>query len=261
MLQLELSGQDYNKAQHRRDLQPHLNRRSESSIERKHQNISAALIEMGMPYIDGYKPLRNYQRILPAAIAEHLAANKQLQEILEGDADRSVAIPTVEDFLALLAEPPGHREAQMGAVAEHRPSPATGVNYLEREARNQALGDAGEQFVVNFERARLLQAGRDNLADQIERVSVTQGPAAGFDILSFEESGSDRYIEAKTTKYGKETPFFVTRNELQFSDHERDRYHLYRVFQFRERPRLYTLRGYLRDACVIEPTQFVATPA
>lgn len=260
MLQLELSGLDYNKAQHRRDLQPLLNRRSESSIERKHQNISAALIEMGMPYIDGYKPLRNYQSILPTAIAEHLEVDRPLQELLEGDAAKSVAVPTVEDLLALLDEPPGHRQAEMGAVAEYLPNP-TGVNYLEREARNQALGEAGEQFVVNVERARLLQAGRDRLADQVERVSMTQGPAAGFDILSFEKDGSDRYIEAKTTKYGKDTPFFLTRNELQFSEHKRNRYHLYRVFQFRKEPRLYTLRGYLQDACVIEPMQFIATPA
>src|SRR5688500_12205825 len=32
------------------------------------------------------------------------------------------------------------------------------VNYLEREARKRSLDDAGEEFVVNFERARLLHA-------------------------------------------------------------------------------------------------------
>ncbi|WP_413766517.1 DUF3883 domain-containing protein, partial [Vibrio vulnificus] len=83
-----------------------------------------------------------------------------------------------------------------------------GINYLEREARNQSLGEAGEQFVLNFERARLIKAGKDSLADRIEQVSVTVGPSAGFDVRSFEENGTDRYIEAKTTKYGKNTPFF-----------------------------------------------------
>ena len=33
--------------------------RSRGAIEKKHQNLSAVLIEMGYPYIDGYKPLGN----------------------------------------------------------------------------------------------------------------------------------------------------------------------------------------------------------
>jgi hypothetical protein len=89
--------------------------------------------------------------------------------------------------------------------AKHRP---IGVNYLEVEARNRLLGDAGEQFAINFERARLIHAGKESLADKIEQVSVSVGPSAGFDIRSFETNGTDRLIEAKTTKYGKSTPFY-----------------------------------------------------
>lgn len=87
---------------------------------------------------------------------------------------------------------------------------------MEREARNQLLGEAGEEFVIRYERARLIQAGKDSLADRIEQVSSTVGPSAGFDILSFEENGSDRYIEAKTTKYGKNTPFSSRRTSCGF---------------------------------------------
>jgi hypothetical protein len=39
MLTLELSGQAYNKSEHRRILQTKLRDRSDGSIERKHQNI------------------------------------------------------------------------------------------------------------------------------------------------------------------------------------------------------------------------------
>ena len=83
------------------------------------------------------------------------------------------------------------------------------ADYLGREARNQQLGEAGELFVINFERARLMRAGKASLADRIEQVSATEGPSAGFDIRSF-ENGSDRFVEIKTTKYGMYTPFFVT---------------------------------------------------
>jgi len=61
MLRSELTGQKYNKTAHRRALMEQLNNRSDGSVELKHQNISAVLIEMGIPYIDGYKP-RSSQR-------------------------------------------------------------------------------------------------------------------------------------------------------------------------------------------------------
>ena len=49
MLRLELTGQRYNKA--KLTLMPRLDNRSHGSVELKHQNISAVLIEMGMPYV------------------------------------------------------------------------------------------------------------------------------------------------------------------------------------------------------------------
>ena len=51
MLQFELEGKKYNKTFHRQGLITLLNNRSEGSIEFKHQNISAVLINMGLPFI------------------------------------------------------------------------------------------------------------------------------------------------------------------------------------------------------------------
>ena len=136
-----------------------------------------------------------------------------------------------------------------------------GMNYLEMEARNHSLGDAGEQFAVNYERARLIRAGKGSFADRIEQVSVTVGPSAGFDIRSFEKNGSDRFIEAKTTKYGKYTPFFVTPNELRFSQENSSCYYLYRLFRFGKEPRMFALHGNLKEQCRLEPSQFIAWTA
>lgn len=260
MLRHELRGRKYNKAEYRRALMGHLSNRSEGSIELKHQNISAVLIEMGMPYIDGYKPRSNYQRsLLPAAIADYLKNNPDLQNLFQRDVEAAPEIPSVSDFLAVMETPPAQDDNKSPGIAD---TPAiynpVGVNYLEREALNQALGDAGEQFVINFERARLIHAGRESLADRIEQVSTTIGPSAGFDIRSFELNGSDRFIEAKTTRYGKNTPFFVTPNELKFSCDNASRYFLYRIFRFRADPRIFTLQGYLPDQCVLEPSEFMA---
>jgi hypothetical protein len=46
MLAAELAGAPYNKAAHRRALLPRLQNRSEQSIEFKHANISAALLDV-----------------------------------------------------------------------------------------------------------------------------------------------------------------------------------------------------------------------
>ena len=63
-----------------------------------------------------------------------------------------------------------------------------GINYLELEARNQQLGDAGEKLVMAYEKARLRTIGRIDLLDldSVEQVSETLGPNAGYDIRSFE---------------------------------------------------------------------------
>ncbi len=262
MLKFELMGRRYNKAEHRRKLLERLNNRSHGSVELKHQNISAVLIEMGIPYIDGYKPRSNYQRsLLPAVVVDYLKHNPEIQELFHTDSEVTPIIPTVQNFLAAMEAPPSQEERKNPAVAEastiYNP---TGVNYLEREAQNQSLGEAGEQFVLNFERARLICAGKEALADRIEQVSVTVGPSAGFDIHSFEENGSDRFIEAKTTKYGKNTPFFITPSELRFSHENASRYFLYRIFKFRVDPRLFALHGHLEERCILEPSQFIVWP-
>lgn len=72
MLTDELAGSSVNKAEHRRCLLPLLNNRSEGSIEFKHQNISAVLINLGQPYIIGYLPRFNFQKMLEEKVIEYL---------------------------------------------------------------------------------------------------------------------------------------------------------------------------------------------
>src|ERR1035438_10219938 len=76
MLSKELRGEPFNKAEHNRNLHRVLTARSKGSVERKHQNISAILIELGYPYVDGYKPLGNYQELLGRVVQERLSVAK-----------------------------------------------------------------------------------------------------------------------------------------------------------------------------------------
>jgi hypothetical protein len=133
-------------------------------------------------------------------------------------------------------------------------------NYLEIEARNRSLGRAGEDLVLRFEHERLWRAGKRNLADRIEHVARTKGDHLGYDIQSFEIDGNDRLIEVKTTRFGAMTPFFTSRNEVEVSAQHQIHYQLYRVFSFRERPRLFTLAGSLQSSCRLEPVSYSAIP-
>jgi hypothetical protein len=107
MLAMELRGQPFNKADHNRNLQKLLNNRPRGSIERKHQNISAVLIELGYPYIDGYKPLGNYQRLLRDIIEERLNGATSLDQAaaiaVEKPAENTLQI---SNLLSILVDPP-----------------------------------------------------------------------------------------------------------------------------------------------------------
>jgi len=212
MLAKELAGQPYNKAEHRRHLQPLLNNRSEQSIEFKHANTSAVLIELGFPYISGYKPRSNYQSLLFEVVSERLAGQHHLLKLAAEDVQRSIVVPTVDDILKVLTDPPkpavSNRRADEPTIRPYAAArPRLAVNYLERESRNNALGLAGEEFVINFEQARLIKARQERLASKIVHVARDRGDGKGYDVLSYEASGIERLIEVKTTKYGRETPF------------------------------------------------------
>ena len=87
---------------------------------------------------------------------------------------------------------------------------------------------------MDYERLRLERAGKDHLARNIEQVSKTMGDRAGYDIRSYHTDGRDRFIEVKTTRYGRYTPFYISEGEVRFSKAHADCYHLYRVFGYQE---------------------------
>jgi hypothetical protein len=55
------------------------------------------------------------------------------------------------------------------------------------------------------------------------------------------------FIEVKTTNSGKYQPFMISDNEVAFSEEHPDQYSLYRVFQFKNDPRLFTLDGRIHE--------------
>jgi hypothetical protein len=261
MLRLELADVPFNKAEHNRRLQGLLAGRSRGSIEFKHQNISAVLLELGYPYVQGYKKRSNYQELLREVVVSRVSADAALSALVRQVVDRPVTqLPEVDDLLKILVPAPEPEKADR--TREPRPAVVRlprQPNYLEIEARNRSLGAAGEELAVQFEQRRLWSAGKKSLAEKVEHVSRTRGDGLGYDIESFEESGKPRLIEVKTTRFGAMTPFFVSRNEVRVSAERSDDYCLYRVFDFRVQPRIFTLPGAIEASCDLEPLEYRAS--
>lgn len=257
MLTLELTGQKFNKSEHRRVLQQKLTNRSEASIEFKHSNISAVMLELGFPYVRGYKPLPNYQSLLLTVTVEQVRSNPIVDQAALSAVEQPAVVPPEHDFTKVTTEAP-RRELK---AAENLPISFVAVkrDYLEREERNRSLGAAGEEFVIQFEQWRLNQFGQRQLAERVEQVSRSKGDGLGYDVLSFDTNGRERFIEVKTTSFGRETPFFVSRRELALSKIEDQRFHLYRVFDFRNAPRMFDLSGPLEHHCTLDPLTFKAS--
>lgn len=255
MLSKELRGINFKKSEHRANMLKILSTRSNGAVEFKHQNISAALIQLGLPYIRGYKPRFNFQKDKIFNIIEtYLKANKLFEQLF---IEFSNAIP---QFSADLNHPLNLVDAPTISNKEDREilniRKPIKVNYLEREQSNRNLGYQGEELVLYYERQNLITAGLNSIAKEVKWVSKEQGDGLGYDILSMNNNGTPKYIEVKTTKLGKETPFFFSSNEFEFSNEFKENYYLYRVFNLAQKPNLFILNGSFKDFCEMKPITY-----
>ena len=262
MLQSEVEGQPYKKSEHRKKLLPQLDGRTDASVEFKHANVSGVLVDMGLPYIDGYKPRGNYLASLAAEVEafldnrpdflQHLAAAPTLNPTL-------AATMPMDDITSVIEDPP---EAIPVATRLAKPwlsRKGLRIDFAERDAVNRKLGLLGEQFVLELERQRLNDAGRDDLAQKIVWASQEIGDGLGFDILSFDETDdSERLLEVKSTGQGKYSPFYVTSTEVRCSEDISAQFQLFRVFRLGRDPRLYILHGSIREHCQLHPVLYKA---
>ena len=132
MLDEEMAGRPYVKAEHRRAIVAQTGR-SEDSIERKLMNISAVLIKLGLPRIRGYAPNGHAQfKGLAAAIERHLLLSPAA---LKPDVAAPIVNPAADPFV----DPPPLR-AQKDDVPEPIRRLVRKFDPVARDARNLALG-------------------------------------------------------------------------------------------------------------------------
>ncbi len=233
MLAANLSGERYVKSSHSKALMARIGR-THHSIEFKYQNISAVLDELGLPWIPGYRPKRNYQSAIFDAIDRYLTKHSDVLESFP-ISPAPPALPT-EIFVApppLVSVPERIPEGLKRLVRKFDP--------VARDHRNRSLGKAGEEFVYNLERRRLAAVGRSDLSQRVRWVAAEEGDGAGYDVLSFNTTGRERLLEVKTTNGSARTPFFLTRNECDVAKERPEDWCIYRVHLFAREPRIFTI--------------------
>jgi hypothetical protein len=160
MLAQDLAERSYNKAERNRQLQQHVGR-SRTSIEFKHQNVSAVLKALGEDWIPGYKPAFNFQNSLVDAVERWLVANpKWLTRPPTPAPSLGMAEPAglwVGPAPTMSNQPPPQELEQMLRIARK-------FDVAGRDERNRALGRAGEERVLANERSALAAVGRNDLA-------------------------------------------------------------------------------------------------
>jgi len=247
MLALELAGKEFVKA-HRNALLQAATGRSRGSIEFKHQNISAVLAKLGLPWIIGYKPMTNFQGALIDGVERALSMKDGQESLLSPAAAlRSVGFGERADLF--VEAPPQLSKSELDVPAPLKRL-VKKFDPAARDARNRSLGRNGEELVLTHERERLARVGRDDLARKIRWVSEEDGDGDGYDIASFEPDGRERLIEVKTTVGCVTTPFFISENERAFSAERPDAFRLMRVYDFVRTPRAFELAPPL-DVCLL----------
>ena len=149
MLADDIARRPYNKAQHNRKLQ-NVIERPRGSIEFKHRNISAVLKGLGRDWIAGYKPAFNIQTSLIDAVVrwlnrhpDWLAPMSRRSPPGEPPSAREEEMLWIGPPPTLSNVPPPHELEQMTAIARK-------FDVAERDARNRALGRAGEERCWNM---------------------------------------------------------------------------------------------------------------
>lgn len=238
------------------DLTPLLSNRSTGSIRMGLQNVSAVLSDMGLMPLDGFSPLDNYRSFLPEMIQEWIKNDSGYQQLIQ-QLDELVQTPkdAEDDILNAITDPPpkSKRVAQSSPVSGTLGKP----DYDAQGRRQRELGQKGEKWVLEFERQRLCAAGQSGLAKKIDYVA-SHHDGCGYDIRSFNEDGSERLIEVKTTNFGPTKPFLVTVNEISVSAEKAGSYFLYRVYNYSGKPTLYFLQGSIMKNYALKPIQFKA---
>lgn len=129
------------------------------------------------------------------------------------------------------------------------------VDYEDVENRRKELGDAGEGLVLEYEKARLINMGRHDLAEKVK----IEKDGKGYDVMSFGEDEGEIYIEVKTTIGSALAPFYLSANEVAFMRQHGSQYRIFRVYHYDEQDnsgKFFEIEGEVYEKLLMEATHF-----
>jgi hypothetical protein len=104
------------------------------------------------------------------------------------------------------------------------------ADFEKENRRNKRLGERGEDVVVLAEQNYLKKIGRKDLSEKVKQVSK-KDDSLGYDVLSYNEDGTEKYIEVKSTKSKMGTAnFIISENQIRKSK-SLENFYVYIVFE------------------------------
>lgn len=151
--------------------------------------------------------------------------------ILDGPKSRRTRRPVSQPVMD------AYEKGDAKALSRKKISPE---EFLELKRRMEENGRLGEEFVLNHERRALRNAGKVRLAANVRWVSQ-ESVCEGFDILSFEANGDEKWIEVKSTS-GSLRTFEISDHEWRTCCSAGAKYYIYRVTNVRNKPKIESIR-------------------
>ena len=221
------------------------------------------LTEMSTIYDTIYENMRpySYDDIIDSVVNNEdsdlvmsdMADQIMAEALLESADEDQVGIMTLEEVELPTASPRSFTKIRRGIVKKQ--------DYIKKAIEDTKTGLFGERLVLAFERDRLKNLGLDDYVSKIRWVSK-ESDSYGYDLESYDlinDKVVKRYIEVKTTKQAKQSEFFISRNEVNFSKENKSNYWLYRVFDLEsDSPKVFCTKGDVEESFSLEPYTYIA---
>jgi hypothetical protein len=204
MLGKALAGQPLDPAAHQRALR-FVSGRSGAAIEWKQGEISAALTLIGVPILRDFQPRWKLADALLDAVDRCLTAKPAIITA----AMRPASLFSGPQPPVLLEGPPPVFDPAQITPTPRAERLIAKFDPAARDYADRLLTETGQAAVLTFERRRLTEHGRPDLALQV-RPTAAVIDVPGHDILSFKPTGEPRLVIVKTTTGGVATPFALT---------------------------------------------------
>ena len=158
--------------------------------------------------------------------------------------------PDTEQLLGSALEK-GEPSADANPFIEFAPRPpktkrgkkGTGTSRPPGGKKNLRIGRKGEAFVERVEKKRLIRCGLPDKAEEVDNLAA-RNETPGWDITSFNDDGSKRFIEVKTTVQKKVSSVILTRKEWKAACEPRRKknYFVYVVTDIHRNPKIEVIR-------------------